>query len=421
MRMRLNFMSLKSFLVRWLDSKEWPWMPPRWWHGEACERDLWRLRVLARRRIRGELVQWQGWGPTLVQAAVWPVMAPLKAVLYLRKNPPVGRGWLGAFAVMTWLQLAYNQSIMAQQNDRLGEGRRRRRQLVCREQQALLRTAQDLVSGYPGIGTKGPFARFCRENGLPAAEVLCEGVGEQVTMAGEAWPAADLFFKPAAMGQGHGMEVLRHDEATGCWRTAEGDAITRETVAAHAVRRLGADEPWMVQPRLVNAPSWAVFTRGGLCTCRVITGRTGPGADGVRVLAVYLRMPCGDAVVDNLCAGGVGTVMDLATGRLGAGLQWKGRAEVFLEHPDTGARIEGAILEGATEMMELALRAHRAAGGWCSVGWDISLTTRGLVMIEANLQWAATALLDCAEGGFVEVMKGVFGERFEKFPERFSG
>lgn len=396
-------------------------MPPRWWHGEASERDLWRLRVLARRRIRGELVQWQGWGPTLVQAAVWPAWAPLKAMLYLRKNPPAGRGWLSVFAEMTWLQLAYNFSIMAQQNDRLGEGRRRRRQLVCREQQALLRTARDLVSGYPDIGTKGSFARFCREVGLPAAEVLCEGVGEQVTAAGEAWPAADLFFKPAAMGQGHGMEVLRHDAAAGCWRTAEGEVITRETLPAHAARRLGADEPWMVQPRLVNALSWAVFTRGGLCTCRVITGRVGPGDEGLRVLAVYLRMPRGDTVVDNLCAGGVGAVMDLKSGRLGMALQWTGRTEELVCHPDTGARIEGTRLEGAEEMMVLALRAHRAAGEWCSVGWDISLTTRGLVLIEANLQWAATALLDCAGGGLVEVMKTVFGERFEKFPERFEG
>jgi hypothetical protein len=417
-------MSFKSFLVRWLDAKEWPWMPPRWWQGEACEREVWRLRVLARRRMRGELVQWQGWGPTLVQAAVWPVWAPLKAGLYLRKHAPAGRSWAGAFVEMTWLQLAYNFSIMAQQNDRLalaGWRRGRRRQLVCREQQALLRTAQDLVAGYPDIGRKAPFARFCREHGLPAAEVLCEGVGGRVTVAGGEWPAQDLFFKPEAMGQGRGMEVLRHDAAAGCWRTAEGDAITRETVAAHAVRRLGADEPWMVQPRLVNAPSWAVFTRGGLCTCRVITGRVGPGDEGVRVLAVYLRMPCGDTVVDNLCAGGVGAVMDPASGRLGAGLQWKGRAEAFLAHPDTGARIEGVLLEGATEMRELALRAHRAAGGWCSVGWDISLTTRGLVIIEANVQWAATSLLDCAGGGFVEVMKMVFGERFEKFPERFHG
>lgn len=360
----------------------------------------------------------------MVQAAVWPVWAPLKAGLYLRKHPPAGRSWAGAFVEMTWLQLVYNFSIMAQQNDRLamaGWRRGRRRQLVCREQQALLRTARDFVSGYPDIGRKGPFARFCREHGLPAAEVLREGVGGRVTVAGGEWPAQDLFFKPEAMGQGRGMEVLRHDEATGCWRTAEGGAITRETVAAHAVRRLGADAPWMVQPRLVNAPSWAVFTRGGLCTCRVITGRVGPGDEGVRVLAVYLRMPCGDTVVDNLCAGGVGAVMDLASGRLSAGLQWKGRAEAFLAHPDTGARIEGSLLEGAAEMSELALRAHRAAGGWCSVGWDISLTTRGLVLIEANVQWAATSLLDCAGGGFVEVMKMVFGERFEKFPERFHG
>ena len=73
-------------------------------------------------------------------------------------------------------------------------------------------------------------------------------------------------------------------------------------------------------------------------------------------------------------------------GTLAHGIRWKIPGEIH-EHPNSGRRISGAPLPFASEMMELALAAHRALDEPLSVGWDIAATEDGVLVIEANLLW----------------------------------
>jgi Sugar-transfer associated ATP-grasp len=409
-------------LKSWIDSNEFAWMPPRLWRGTPGEHLVWRLRILARRHLRAQLIARQGLARTVVQNLLWPVLAPLKALLHVRAHPDAARG---ALARLRWwfdiclLQLLYNIRIGDQIDFRLDLPAHRplaRGITVCREQQALLGAARRLAREDNQIDLKLPFARFCRAAGLPHPEIVCHGEGPHVASEPHPWPARDLFFKPSEMSKGCGAEALRHDPAGGCWLARQGEKITPATVGAFAASRLGPREPWLLQPRLANGPATAAFGTGALNTCRIVTGRLGPaGADPV-LLGAFFRFAVTDAEVDNLSAGGVGLGIDIATGRFSAGLRWGDLNPPLTHHPLTGAPLAGEILAGWPEMAALALRAHRAAGRWCSVGWDIAPCPEGPVLIEANLSWAAAPSIAAKRSRLPELYQQIFGPRFENFP-----
>lgn len=402
----------RQSLLAWVDSNELPWMPPRWWRGEASEREVWELRREARKVMRRKLARRIGWPKIFVQALVWPAWAALKAAQNVRWSARTryagkskGAIWWDGY----WLQLAYNIRISDQLDVCLNLPEQRGRVrgfMVCREQQILLGRAHQRTQGVQGLDGKVGFARFCEANGLPAPRPLSEGVGEKVTRA-EAWPARDLIFKPADLAKGVGIVRLAWDAEAGAWRTKAGGRVDASTVAEWAREQVG-DAAWLVQVFLRNHGSWARFTTGGLATCRVVTGRLTPGGEPF-LMGAFARFPLDHEAVDNLSAGGIGMGVDMADGRLTAGTIWVGDVGHHDRHPRTGAKITGEYLPGWAEMAELALRAHRAAGDWSSIGWDVAFTEDGPVLIEANLHWAVFFHQPTSATRLAEVLRAAEG------------
>lgn len=381
--------SLRKQLLSWLDSNELPRLPPRWWIGTAKEREVWALRREARRLMWPDWVAEHGRARILTRALVWPLWAAIKSFQHVRRDVRTrypGRSRLAVWADSYWLQLVYNIRIGDQLDVclNLPENRREVRGFtVCREQQALLARAHGEAGGVAGLDGKLGFARFCEANALPSPAPVCEGAGGEVTRMTD-WPARDLIFKPANLAKGYGIMKLAHD--AGVWRARDGSNVCPRTIGDWARARLGA-EAWLVQPFLRNAPSWRVFTTGGLATCRIVTGRALPGGEPF-LLGAFARFPLDHEAVDNLSAGGVGAGVDMEDGTMSIGTIWVGEKGHHERHPRTGAQIKGAVVPGWPEMAALALRAHRVAGDWRSIGWDVAFTEEGPVLIEANLQWS---------------------------------
>ena len=59
-------------------------------------------------------------------------------------------------------------------------------------------------------------------------------------------------------------------------------------------------------------------------------------------------------------------------------------ARDYATHPVTGGAIPGFRVPQWDEVLALALRSHRAFAEALIVGWDIAVTTDGVVMVEAN-------------------------------------
>jgi hypothetical protein len=362
--------------------------------------------------MRGQYIAYHGWPRTFTQSLVWPLISLVKAVRSFRCYPlPAGSG-LGArlitIARRWWLQLAHNLMIADQAYLLLHLPAYQGRPTAFisnRENLSLLALANLRSQGFPNIHRKNPFARFCAEHRLPTARAFMTGQGSTVLSA-QPLPSADLFLKLANSGEGEGAEILPRASGANAWLGADGSLLAETDLAAYVGQQLG-DQPWIIQERLQNAPSWRGFTAGALSTVRIVTARRHPSGSPECLIAL-LRLPRKNSAVDNLSAGGLGTHIDLATGRLNEARDWVDVHTHHDRHPDTGGQITGTLLPGWEDIKTLALHAHTAAGDWFSLGWDISLTERGLILIETNLNWAITPFAPIQDTRYIEVMESLF-------------
>lgn len=236
---------------------------------------------------------------------------------------------------------------------------------------------------------KRDFEAWCAEHGFPAARTLVTlapgGASTSAAPVPAALPPADLFSKPADLAGGRGAARWR---SLGPDRYVGADGVER--TAAELLAELGrqADElarPVLVQECLRNHPDLAALTAGGLCTMRMVTIRP-LDAEPELVLAIY-RMPVGDAAADNFDQGGLAAAVDVATGRLGVAMRKDATqlAAPVERHPTTGAPIAGHPIPCWEAAVALVRRAHRAAAANVPIaGWDLAITDRGPVLVEAN-------------------------------------
>ncbi len=221
--------------------------------------------------------------------------------------------------------------------------------------------------------------------GLPTPPVLASVAGGQILSAPSRLPNEDLFTKEAhgMCGRGASYWVWRRD---GTYASSSGREVTQGALLEHLAAQ-SLEAPFIVQRRLVNHPSVAVWSGAGLCTVRVMT--THPPDRPPSLLRACLRMPRGRAAADNFAQGGVAASVDLATGALGPAVQkpLSFASTSLHRHPTTGAAITGAVLPCYADVFALALRAHRAFSEFPSVGWDIAITPDGPMLVEGNYDW----------------------------------
>jgi hypothetical protein len=225
--------------------------------------------------------------------------------------------------------------------------------------------------------------------GLPTAQLLGV-VGDDGNVRSQdelrellaRWPH-DLVVKPVSGT--HGKKVLVVS------RRARGEPSIARDVWNHVSGDLARG--FLLEEKLVNTPEIAALYPASLNTFRVVTVKT---LDRRWCLAAaYLRVGAGGRAVDNISAGGILVRVD----EHGRTLAAHRNGHTIETHPDTGARLVGVQLEGYRAACRLALEASRKVGFVGTVGWDIAATTRGPVVVEANLWW--TPSFQAALGGVI--------------------
>ena len=371
-----------------------PWAPPR-------ERQVRRIRIIARSVLRHRLVAERGWFYVFTSSCAWPGVAFLKAVVSWRASAqPDVLGVMGRW----WLQLAHNLGIGEQQYFRLErpEQRPRARLFVTDGENKALMEYLNRDAHPERVRDKVPFAQFCAAHGLPTATVLAECAGEGASTRWHApLPAADLFLKPGDLWGGKGACRIRYVTSDQTWRADDQTALTSDTIAAYAERRFHGLS-WVLQPCLVNGPDWAKFSPGALCTVRVITGRENSATPPV-VVGGFMRFPRRDAVVDNLSAGGWGTDY-AAGGRLGPLRSLDAASPFIAAHPDTGAVISGTVIPKWDRVSALAIRAHAPLSDIAMIGWDVALPGDEPILIEANTNWGVPLDTPLGATRYVEIL-----------------
>jgi hypothetical protein len=161
---------------------------------------------------------------------------------------------------------------------------------------------------------------------------------------------------------------------------ADGQRFDRERLA-EALREQGGG--FLVQERVENHPGFAGLDLPSLATLRVVTYGD---SDNIRIGRAALKLPVGRKGVDNYHAGGIAAPVEIASGRVGAGVGPSG-LDWISSHPETERRFEGMIVPLWNDVLALVRRAARAMPELRTVGWDVAVTTRGVQIIEGNSEW----------------------------------
>jgi Sugar-transfer associated ATP-grasp len=245
-----------------------------------------------------------------------------------------------------------------------------------------------------------------------AHQIPTPGIGATFAPGGgETWPAGtpgvfpstSLFLKWRDGEQGLGAERWVYDAAQAVW-TRRGARFDHDQLLAHC-RARGRRRPLIVQPCLANHADLARFSTGALCTFRVVT--TCDRGASAHLVTLNLKMPRGEADVDNLYGGGITSAVDPATGRLSAAYSIDVGDDPFVVHPDTRTRIDGSVVTRHASAVQLAQAAHeRLLTPW-AIGWDVAVTPDGPMLIEGNPLWGTeVALGEAFATGLLERVAG---------------
>ena len=171
--------------------------------------------------------------------------------------------------------------------------------------------------------------------------------------------------KPLLEFGGKGIQILELSEG----QSAE---VFWYSVAGHI--------PFLMEEMIQQSPEIAKYYANSVNTIRYNTffhqGKV------TRLQAVF-RIGRGGSTVDNATAGGIYSLVDTETGEiLNPARTFRG--ELFTHHPDTGEKLQGSVLPRWDELNELLERLARVVPEQKQVGWDLSLSSDGWVMVEAN-------------------------------------
>jgi hypothetical protein len=230
------------------------------------------------------------------------------------------------------------------------------------------------------LNDKCRFAEYCAEHGIRTVETLVNLDGQD---SSQPLPDRDLFIKPTTGRGGRGAE--RWDNiGPSTFSGPAGEQLTGDQLLARLVDR-SRGRSLIVQPRMAPHHDLAGITAGALPTTRILTCLDERGEP--EVMAAMIRMSFGkNRTVDNLHAGGIGALIDVASGALSKASNLGSDARVgwFSHHPDTGEPIEGRIVPLWEEAKAAAVHAHRHFGDRAVVGWDIAILESGPIFIEGN-------------------------------------
>jgi len=203
------------------------------------------------------------------------------------------------------------------------------------------------------------------------------------------------------------LSIERCDSATGMVTLLDGSEHDSATVADQVMAF--AEEGYLFQERLEPHPDVAAVSGPAISCVRLLTIMTPEGPELLR--AVWKLIGSGN-VADNFWReGNLLAAIDPATGtvtRAASGVAFQHRSHDA--HPDSGAALPGFTLPDWKDAVALACDAMTAMTGLRLVGWDIALTAKGPVIVEANTR-PAFNIHQVAEG------EGILDDRFMAFIE----
>ena len=141
-----------------------------------------------------------------------------------------------------------------------------------------------------------------------------------------------------------------------------------------------AGEACILEELIVQNEELAKFHPSSVNTVRVIS--TMNKNEECTILYSLFRCGIGNSVVDNTCAGGIASLIDVNKGIIKSN-GFMGNKEIDC-HPDTKEVFLGTCIPAWDEACKIAEKAHRMHPQQMLIGWDFAWTSEGWDLVEAN-------------------------------------
>lgn len=162
--------------------------------------------------------------------------------------------------------------------------------------------------------------------------------------------------------------------------------INNKPIAIEKFKHLIGNDLWIIQNRIKNQNlEYSNFHPNSINTIRIVTINTG---STIELFYSFFRMGVNGRHADNWSSGGIVTGINNENGTLEKyGFYRPGIGTKCDRHPNSGIIFQGYILPFWHEAVEYVKSAHRLFYGLHSIGWDVCITTDGIVLIEGNDNW----------------------------------
>ncbi len=164
-----------------------------------------------------------------------------------------------------------------------------------------------------------------------------------------------------------------------CGRGVEFFEVSEDTTIYGLYDMLKAGQQYLVEEYLVQHPDVSRIYPLSVNTLRLVTILSHGQAH-----LVFSSMRIGNGKqVDNLNSGGMAVIVDMETGKISApGADKDGKA--YYTHPMTGVELVGCQIPYYREAVEMVKKAACSIPELGYLGWDVAITEKGPVLIEAN-------------------------------------
>lgn len=186
---------------------------------------------------------------------------------------------------------------------------------------------------------------------------------------------AENFFMKPDDGRG-GRGISRIEKRNG--KIMVEDNILDEQL----LHRLTGKTNFIIQEGIVQRADFMNIYPHSVNTLRTVT----QNFNGVpKIIAVVLRMGRNGLFVDNASSGGIFAFIDNETGLMSPEAQGLFDMKSYKTHPDTGFRFEGYTIPGWENIRQSILKIAASTPELPDVAWDITVTDKGIKVVEINL------------------------------------
>jgi hypothetical protein len=142
-----------------------------------------------------------------------------------------------------------------------------------------------------------------------------------------------------------------------------------------------ANQDMLMEEVIHQHPALAAFNPQSVNVPRLNTMLDENGQ--VHLFSAFLRTGAGDAIVDNLGAGGMAAHIDPATGIVTT-LAIDAAQNEYICHPRSGVAFPGFAVPHWDEAVAIVTQAAKEVPEMRYIGWDVAITADGVCLIEGN-------------------------------------